>query len=104
MDDPCFHCMTCGKIKGEACHGHQFRLGHCCSGLSCINVNGTVLNDEYVEGVCTNQGGPPSGLKPGEECGGKFGYLGSCESNSRCSLKQDKDSGTCVKHGKSIIM
>ncbi len=100
VNDPCHHCMTCGKIKGESCQGIQFTQGQCGPNLSCINSNGTVMIFEYDEGVCTDKGGAPRNLKPGNSCGGKFGYLGACEPQSRCIHKQDKKRGICVKHGK----
>jgi len=101
--EPCFHCQTCGKIKGEDCHGHQYSHGRCGPHLSCINKNGTILDYQYDDGICTDEGGPRTNLQPGERCAGKYGYLGTCESDSHCVLDQDKDYGVCIKYGKTMV-
>ncbi len=102
VKEPCYHCFTCGKVKGESCHGNQFRHGQCRSGLGCININGTVLEFQYDEGVCTNEGGRPSNLSPGQSCGGKFNFYGTCEPQSRCYLDHGRDSGKCAKYGRFV--
>ena len=102
--EPCFQCKTCGHIKGEACNGQQYQNGRCNPKYSCINENGTVIKYEYDDGICTDKKGPRKNQNPGEACGGKYGYLGTCESNSRCVLKQDKDYGVCIKYGKKERM
>ncbi len=96
--DPCFLCYTCGKTKGEDCHGKQFSLGICKTGLNCINANGTELAFEYEEGVC-NDGGRPINLQLGQKCGGKFDYLGTCMPQSRCYVKEGQEIGVCAKYG-----
>lgn len=89
--EPCVHCLTCAKNRGESCKGIENIYGHCNDGLKCIGHE----DDENKTGVCAPIDGPPRQL--GEECGGRLNNLGVCDAGLDCT--EIRGRSVCVMGG-----
>ena len=92
--EPCFHCLTCAKNRGESCKGKENIYGLCDEGLECIGHE----DDENGVGVCVPEGDePPRQL--GEDCGGRLNSLGECDSGLDCTEVLWRSNNVCVMGG-----